>query len=329
MKSIVANEINDILKMFKEVYSQNHYNHLVCDLKHFDEWLYSSEISDKNFDRDVIQSYTKTLSGQRFTINGHLESVTKFLKYMISLGYKEYIPEKMKYTSSYIPYYFSDEDVANIFEICDNLSSRNSLNIVNKLENTEIPMLTRIMYGTGSRLGETISLKIKDVDFEKKAIYFTHNTKKKKQRIVPVHNSLFEILEKYIGAMELRNLPDSYLFPISNNDYFSHVNDKAVSQLFRYVILKDIRDKQNLTTHQRGACIHQFRHSFALRSFRQFELSGNSSKNLVPILSIYLGHESLNETEKYLRFSYLLYPEANEKMNELSDDIFPEVNFNE
>ena len=159
-------------------------------------------------------------------------------------------------------------------------------------------------------------------------IYFTHDTKKKKQRIVPVHDSLFEILEQYIEAMDLRGLPDAYLFPLSK-DSSNHITPNSLSTIFRKNILKDIRKRQNLSIHQRGACIHQFRHSFALRSFRQFELSGNSSKNLVPILSLYLGHDSLNETEKYLRFSYLLYPEANEKMSELSDDIFPEVNFDE
>ena len=75
-------------------------------------------------------------------------------------------------------------------------------------------MVIRILYGTGSRLTETVNLKVKDIDFEKKAIYFTHDTKKKKQRIVPVHDSLFEILEQYIEAMDLRGLPDAYLFPL-------------------------------------------------------------------------------------------------------------------
>ncbi|MGN1405555.1 MAG: tyrosine-type recombinase/integrase [Erysipelotrichaceae bacterium] len=328
MRSIFAQEITDYLNSVKNAYSDSSYNHFRCYLKRFDEWLYTSKIDNKNLNRDIIQNYTKTITGEHLTINEHLDSIIKFLKYLISLGYNEYIPEKMKNTSSYIPYYFSDEDVSNIFEICDNLSSRNVLRINNKLENMEIPMLTRIMYGTGSRLTETVSLRVKDVDFEKKAIYFTHDTKKKKQRIVPVHESLFEILEQYIEAMGLNCQPDSYLFPLATNSS-AHIVSKTLSDYFSKVILSDIRKRQNLSKHQRGACIHQFRHSFALRSFRQFELSGNSSKNLVPILSLYLGHDSLNETEKYLRFSYLLYPEANEKMCELTDDIFPEVNFDE
>ena len=328
MKSIFAQEITDFLIVARNAYSNSTYNHCVCYLKRFDEWIFLSGIDDKNLNRDIIQKYSKTLSGANLTINGHLGIITKFLKYLISLGFNEYIPEKKKYTSSYVPYYFTDEDIVSIFETCDNLKPRNDLKINNKLENIEIPMVIRILYGTGSRLTETVNLKVKDIDFEKKAIYFTHDTKKKKQRIVPVHDSLFEILVKYIEAMGLKDLPDSYLFPLYTNSS-DHIISKHFSDYFSNTILSDIRKKQNLLKHQRGACVHQFRHSFALRSFRQFELNGNSSKNLVPLLSIYLGHDRLNETEKYLRFSYILYPEANEKMSELSNGIFPEVNFDE
>lgn len=328
MKSIIAAEINDYLLSFKKTYSNSHYEHTVSYLKDFDKWITENNIVSKNFDRDIIYSYIKTLKGERRTVNAHIMCLTKFLKYLISNGYEEYLPETVKVLSEFIPYYFSDTDIDDIFNYCDNMIPLKSATLKCKLMHLEAPMAARIMYGTGSRVAETLSLKVKDIDFDKKAIYFTHDTKKKKQRIVPVHDILFEILEQYIEAMDLRGLPDAYLFPLSK-DSSNHITPNSLSTIFRKNILKDIRKRQNLSIHQRGACIHQFRHSFALRSFRQFELNGNSSKNLVPILSLYLGHDSLNETEKYLRFSYLLYPEANEKMSELSNDIFPEVNFDE
>ena len=328
MKSILDKDINCFLESLKTSYSDSYYKHAVSALKRFDEWVFENKLDNKNFDRETIYSYVKTLKGARQTINNQLSYLIKFLNYLIVLGYKEYIPETMKHTSEYDPYYFTDNDIDDIFVYCDNLELLKPANTKYKLIHIEVPMAARIMYGTGSRLTETASLRVKDIDFDKKAIYFTHDTKKKKQRIVPVHDSLFEILVKYIEAMGLKDLPDSYLFPLYTNSS-DHIISKHFSDYFSESILSDIRKKQNLLKHQRGACIHQFRHSFALRSFRQFELSGNSSKNLVPILSLYLGHDSLNETEKYLRFSYLLYPEANEKMSELSDDIFPEVNFDE
>ena len=103
MKSIFAQEITDFLIVARTAYSNSTYNHCVCYLKRFDEWIFLSGIDDKNLNRDIIQKYSKTLSGANLTINGHLDFITKFLKYLISLGFNEYIPEKKKYISSYSP----------------------------------------------------------------------------------------------------------------------------------------------------------------------------------------------------------------------------------
>ena len=55
--------------------------------------------------------------------------------------------------------------------------------------------------------------------------------------------------------------------------------------------------------HERGPCLHCLRHVFAFKSFSQIEHEGISENDAIPYLSIYLGHDSLNETEKYLKFS--------------------------
>lgn len=47
--------------------------------------------------------------------------------------------------------------------------------------------------------------------------------------------------------------------------------------------------------------------------------------NSVPYLSVYLGHEDLNATEKYLKFSNELFPDEVAKFSEYSDSLFPEV----
>jgi len=47
----------------------------------------------------------------------------------------------------------------------------------------------------------------------------------------------------------------------------------------------------------------------------------------VPYLSIYLGHESLNETQKYLKFSSEMYHEALQQFSAYTNNIFPEVNY--
>lgn len=54
--------------------------------------------------------------------------------------------------------------------------------------------------------------------------------------------------------------------------------------------------------------MHCLRHVFAFRSFAQAERNGRHLDDEIPYLSIYLGHDGLNETAKYLKFSNELFP---------------------
>ena len=329
MNSVFKQEINSFLELMKQSYSKNTYIHIKSTMNLFDKWLIDDNHLDKTVNLEIINGFIKSSKGKRRTINEHINHINKFLVFLSSLGYSVSYHEKIKELSDYIPYYFTDDDIEDIFDKCDNfIILGKPYNLKSKLIHIEIPMAARIMYGCGARIGETLSLKVNDIDFENGVIRFTHDTKNNKQRLVPIHNTLTNIIKRYCEALSIINQKDAFLFPL-NLLFKEHITVKSVSSMFREHILKDIRSNQNLERHQRGACVHQFRHTFALRSFRQFELNGYKPKNMVPILSTYLGHDSLNETEKYLRFSYLLYPEANDAFEEFTCDILPEVNFDE
>jgi integrase len=65
------------------------------------------------------------------------------------------------------------------------------------------------MFGCGLRTGETLSLRIKDVDFDIGVLTLRH-AKGDKQRLVPMHNSLTNILRKYCMAMGMIGYPEAY-----------------------------------------------------------------------------------------------------------------------
>lgn len=73
-------------------------------------------------------------------------------------------------------------------------------------------MILRILYGCGTRLGETLALRRKDVDFKAHTI-FLQNTKFSKERLIPVHETLINILERYCLTLGIMLSPDAYLFP--------------------------------------------------------------------------------------------------------------------
>ena len=61
-----------------------------------------------------------------------------------------------------------------------------------------------------------------------------------------------------------------------------------------------------------------------MNSFRKSLETGADITETVPVLSIYLGHERLRETEKYLKFSFDLFPDLEDAFGEYSSVVFEE-----
>ena len=57
------------------------------------------------------------------------------------------------------------------------------------------------------------------------------------------------------------------------------------------------------------------------------ESEGRHLDDTVPYLSVYLGHDSLNETEKYLKFGNELFPESIDAFGEFMSGLLPEVDY--
>ncbi|MGX8716023.1 MAG: hypothetical protein ACSW8A_09765 [Lachnospiraceae bacterium] len=71
-----------------------------------------------------------------------------------------------------------------------------------------------------------------------------------------------------------------------------------------------------------GPRIHDWRHTFAVRSFKQLVDSGVDLYVALPVLSTYLGHKTIYATEKYLRLTVSIYPYIEEKWKASIADIF-------
>lgn len=84
-----------------------------------------------------------------------------------------------------------------------------------------------------------------------------------------------------------------------------------------------------MKNYERGACLHCFRHTFAVRSFDKNERNGIRACDSVPFLSTYLGHDSLYETEKYLKYSGDYFTDTLTRFEAFAGELFPEVTFDE
>lgn len=167
---------------------------------------------------------------------------------------------------------------------------------------------------------------MKDVDFDIGVLTLKY-TKGDKQRLVPMHPSLTENLYQYCMAMGMIGYSNAYLFPTS--DSVESVTVHNAQHKFNSILEKGDIFLLAKKKHQRGPCMHCLRHVFAFKSFANAEKSGRRVDDVIPYLSIYLGHDSLKETEKYLKFSSEMFPDAMELFEGYTAQIFPGVNIDE
>lgn len=223
-----------------------------------------------------------------------------------------------------MPYLYTDQDIENIFKIADSFTASHA--VKNKNIAYEIPLLLRLLYCCGMRVGVAINIKVGDIDFVRK-LFVLRVTKKYKQRLVPIGAELSEILYLYCIAMGILNNSEAYPFPA--DDICTHISANSVGNYYRIIRKKAGINTPQVSKNVRGICLYCFKHTFAVRSFDKNDRSGVSLRKSVPFLSTYLGHDSLYETEKYLKYSGDYFEDTLTKFESFAGDLFPEVGFHE
>lgn len=130
---------------------------------------------------------------------------------------------------------------------------------------------------------------------------------------------------KYCMVMGLLGKSNKWLFPSAKVD--SHISDKAIKRRFEIILKANGIVLENRKKYERGPCLHCLRHVFAFKSFAKAEKEGKYLNDTIPYLSLYLGHDSLSETEKYLKFSNEMFPEAIDAFGSFMNGLLPEVDY--
>jgi site-specific recombinase XerD len=323
-KSVFNNELQRYLQLRKKSCSKSCYDHDLSTLRSFDNYLHSNGCTYKKVSEEQIIGWIKTLNGKSITIAGNTVILRNFLKFISAEGIQSFIPVIPKVRSDYAPYVFSDKELDTIFELADGLTKVSAK--TNNLINYEMPMILRLMYGCGLRIGETLGIRMGDINFYNGCLTL-RNTKRNKERLVPMHESLTEILKNYCYAICVIGKPEAFLFP--KNETGIPLTVKSARYKFDSILEKADITLPGRKYHERGPCLHCLRHVFAHKSFSQIEETGVNINEGVPYLSIYLGHDSLFETEKYLKFSSESFPNEMDKFDNFSASLWPEVQYEE
>ncbi len=134
-----------------------------------------------------------------------------------------------------------------------------------------------LIYSAGLRGQEVINLKISDIDFERKTIHI-RQSKYKKDRVVPLAESMAVGLKKYLGAEN----PHIWLFNGKEPD--GRYSVRGLSWVMRENLKK--------TRITKDVNLHSLRHSYATQLLEQ-------GLNIVTLKEL-LGHSDITTTMIYL-----------------------------
>lgn len=293
-------------------------------LRVLDQFLEQYKVSNKALTYQLIDAWIAESYGNMNpnTAKNYISHYIQFAKYLNSQGIGAFIPLTSYYKQTYSPYIFSEVEIESIFEVADNLTISKRAHTTAAI--SQIPMLLRILYGCGLRLGEALKLKIADIDIEQSFIWI-RSAKGNKDRIVPFESTLHVVLVKYCDRLLKDNPAEEFLFKGDARPY--HVGHWAMvwfRQILNDAGIEKI-DSGSGTTKTRGICLNCLRHTFAVNSLRQQIALGIDTYRSVPMLSIYLGHKKLRGTMRYMHMTAENSEEIAGITAEYTKGIFPEV----
>lgn len=239
-----------------------------------------------------------------------------FSQYLNDLGYKSFVPPyPSSYKSTFIPYIFTEKQMNGFFTACDSMVAKNS---DSRTHVVVLPALFRMMYGTGIRVGETVALLRNDVDLENGTLII-RDSKNGKERMIPFSESVAQACRDYRFRLTKRAALSEYFFVRHNG---LPCNKKCLYNWFRKVIqLVGISHGGR----GNGPRLHEFRHAFCIHSLAKMAGNGIDLYYSLPILSEYLGHQSLEATEKYVRLTAEMYPGLISEVNNICSYAFPDI----
>lgn len=220
-----------------------------------------------------------------------LTMVRGFAKYVAGFDPRTEIPPfdclRRKFPRSR-PYIYSDEEIKDLL--------RAAWKYRDEPRGTYYCLLG-LLTVSGLRIGEAIRLQTQDVDLEN-GILTIRDTKFGKSRLVPIHpttvRELREFRQRRDGLLASENKSSHHFFISRKGTPLSH---RSVYVAFRSLSVDvGLRKK----TSGSGPRIHDFRHRFAVSTLICWYRSGQDAESLLPVLSTFLGHVSVDSTYWYL-----------------------------
>ncbi len=198
------------------------------------------------------------------------------------------------------PHIYTDEEIIGLLQGARRLRRR--------LPRATCTTLIGLLAATGLRVGEALALDDQDVDWHRSLIT-VNNGKFGKSRELPLQPSTMAALREYARLRD-RLCPRRR----TASFFVSTAGTRVIHQNFHRVFLQLVRRCRIGGRGDRRPRLHDLRHTFAVKTVRDWYRAGVDVERHLPTLSTYLGHVSPSSTYWYLTGTPELLAEARARL---------------
>lgn len=286
-------------------------------LQHFDRYCLETG-QNAMLDKILAESYlAPNVNRSAKTTLNMIGLLRQFAFYLQRNGQNAYIfPMELcpKEEHLYTPYIFTRDEIASFLEAAENISPNRKF----PMRHMVLPLLFRTLYCCGLRISEALNLTIDSIDFEN-SILVLKNTKDYRDRLIPLSSELHQRYLLYHQRLHSGSTGNPYFF---QSDYGKQYSRVAVATNFRNLLWEC---GISYGGRKKGPNLHSLRHTFSVHCLQQSMARGQDLKEFLPVLSAYLGHKTLQGTQKYLHLTAELYPDILSKIEECCNCIIPKA----
>ena len=285
-------------------------------MKELDLFFERHGITEPCLPREMYDEWTSLRDGERpVTVCRRQAFIRGLGRYMSAAGYQDVYTgedDKRRFESDYIPYIFTRAEIKRIFSEMDSACLKKP-----SFLNHSFRLIVSLCYCCGLRKSEAVSLKKKDADLRTGKLNI-RNSKRGVSRIIVVSGSLLNIMGKYYN---------DYCTDYGQEDWLiQNSNGGAYCRSTLYSLYHELLGNAGIPERSDGRIhrLHDMRHTFCVHTLEQMQAKGFDLYTSLPLLSVYLGHKHITETEYYLRLVDECHSSMLDQAARYCPSIFPE-----
>jgi site-specific recombinase XerD len=242
---------------------------------------------------------------RRFSWEKHT-TINVFFRYLVGRGHLSAAPLRdppRRVSSSFRPYIYCHKELKRLLEATVILGSTKRW----RMHPETLRTLLLLLYATGLRVGEALSLRCCDVNLVQRLLSIW-DTKCFKSRLVPIGEQLSRVLAEYLNLRETLPFPEA-----QRSRVFAFRTGKPLSYASVRGAFAHLRRQAAVRRPASDHCqprIHDLRATFAVHRLIAWYREGANVQARLPLLATYLGHSSIAGTVCYLSMTPTLLSEA-------------------